>query len=278
MALLAESLLPPAAPARGRRVGAPSILGALLLHGGAALAMLLLAQHSLPVPAVEIEVIWPTPQPAPVPTSPAAAEPAAETLPVPQAMPEPEPEPEPLPDPLAAEPPPPTREKPKPPSKPVVKPAPAPQPVQEMSAPAPTLTEAPPTAAVTPAAQAVAPATAEPVQNAPPAAPRDIKPQEAAPPASPYNAILLDWLRRHMEYPRAARLRRQQGEVRLKLELDRGGRLLAASLATSSTHAILDEAALSMAQRAAPYPPPLDLLGQQRSVVFIVPLRFELTP
>ncbi|WP_430396622.1 energy transducer TonB [Ferrovibrio sp.] len=276
MALLAESLLPPAALARGRRVGAPSILGALLLHGGAALAMLLLARHSLPVPAVEIEVIWPAPQLAPSPTAPAAAEPVVETLPppVPQAMPEPEPEPEPLPDPLAEEPPPPPREKPKPPPKSVVKSAPAPQPVQEMSAPAPTLTEAPPTTAVTPAAQAAA----EPVLNAPPAASREIKPQEAAPPASPYNAILLDWLRRHMEYPRAARLRRQQGEVRLKLELDRGGKLLAASLATSSTHAILDEAALSMAQRAAPYPPPLDLLGQQRSVVFIVPLRFELTP
>lgn len=276
MALLAESLLPPAAPARGRRVGAPSILGALLLHGGAALAMLLLARHSLPVPAVEIEVIWPAPQLAPSPTAPAAAEPVVETLPppVPQAMPEPEPEPEPLPDPLAVEPPPPPREKPKPPPKSVVKSAPAPQPVQERSAPAPTLTEAPPTTAVTPAA----PAATEPMQNAPPAASREIKPQEAAPPASPYNAILLDWLRRHMEYPRAARLRRQQGEVRLKLELDRGGKLLAASLATSSTHAILDEAALSMAQRAAPYPPPLDLLGQQRSVVFIVPLRFELTP
>ena len=93
---------------------------------------------------------------------------------------------------------------------------------------------------------------------------------------SAYNGILLDWLRRHLEYPRAARLRRQQGEVRLRLVLDRSGRLLEAALASSSGHDLLDEAALRMAQRAAPYPPPLDALGNAPSAAFVVPLRYEL--
>ncbi|WP_428249302.1 energy transducer TonB [Ferrovibrio sp.] len=283
MALLAESLLPPVAPGRGRRVGAPSILGALLLHGGVVLAITLLAQHSLPPPPMEIEVIWPAPVPAPAPAAPMPAAPmlAAESPPPapPQAIPEPELEPEPLPDALAPESP--LREKPEP-DKPKLevkaRPKPIVQPAQQpVQIPAPELllpSDMP--------VQATAPMPAAPaaVQAAPPIALAAVAaPREAAPPpVSAYNAILLDWLRRHMEYPRAARLRRQQGEVRLKLELDRGGRLLMASLATSSNHATLDEAALAMAQRAAPYPPPLDMLGQQRSAVFIVPLRFELKP
>lgn len=275
MALLAESLLPLATQSRGQRLGVPSLLGTLLLHGCVALGIALLARYSPPLPApMEIEVIWPAPTPAPVPAAPAPVQPAPVTQAsppaIPEAMPEPEPEPELLPDPLAKEPPPP--EKPKPRPRPVVKPVPAPQPAEEM--PAPSMSEA----ASLPATTATAVATAAPAQAAAPVTPQETRPQEAAPPVSAYNAILLDWLRRHMEYPRAARLRRQQGEVRLKLELDRGGRLLAASLATSSSHIALDEAALSMAQRAAPYPPPLDLLGRQSSAVFIVPLHFELKP
>lgn len=65
--------------------------------------------------------------------------------------------------------------------------------------------------------------------------------------------------------------------MRLRIVLDRGGRLLEASLVGSSSHDLLDTAALQMAQRAAPFPPPLDLIGNNPSAAFIVPLRFELT-
>jgi len=48
-------------------------------------------------------------------------------------------------------------------------------------------------------------------------------------------------------YPRAARERGWEGEVLLDLEIDRGGRVLAARVARSSGHAVLDAAALEVA-------------------------------
>lgn len=98
-------------------------------------------------------------------------------------------------------------------------------------------------------------------------------PAEYAPP--PYAPVLLDWLGRHRDYPRAARLRRQEGMPRIGVTLDSSGRLLALTLVESSGFALLDEAALAMARRAAPFPPPQLLRGTDRAT-FIVPVQFAL--
>jgi protein TonB len=91
----------------------------------------------------------------------------------------------------------------------------------------------------------------------------------------PYAPILLDWLGRHRDYPRAARLRRQEGTPRIALTLDRSGRLLGLELTTGSGHELLDQAALDMARRAAPFPPPQLPPGNDRAT-FVVPVQFHL--
>lgn len=93
----------------------------------------------------------------------------------------------------------------------------------------------------------------------------------------PYAPILLDWLGRHRDYPRTARLRRQEGTPRIALTLDRSGRLLGLELSQPSGHDLLDQAALDMARRAAPFPPPQLPPGSERAT-FIVPVQFRLTP
>lgn len=127
--------------------------------------------------------------------------------------------------------------------------------------PAPAMTEPAPPAAVAPPA-----ATAAPPASVPPAAPRQ---------ASRYGPILLAWLERYRDYPRAARLRRQEGEVLLRLTVDRAGRLLGAEIARPSGVDALDQAALDTARRAAPMPPvPADEPGER--LILLVPVLFAL--
>lgn len=90
-----------------------------------------------------------------------------------------------------------------------------------------------------------------------------------------YAAILLAWLERHKEYPRRARLRRQEGTAMLYLMIDRDGRVLDYRLEKSSNHPMLDEEVLAMIQRAQPLPAmPEELAGNQLEL--IVPVEFFL--
>lgn len=265
MAFLATLIERPAEPARQRQLPLFGMLAAMLLHSGVALAALyLIGNRPSDTPLPLIEVVWPSPVPA---APPLAAAPVA--------APEP-----PLQQQAAAPPPPPPEAEaiPEPAAKPVVKPPPVRRPLAKL---APTLAEAPPQtapaiadASTAAAAEAAPPvAASSQVLAAAPAAP----PLPSPPAASPYSPILLAWLQRYMDYPRAARIRRHEGEVRLRLVLDRSGRLLDVSLAKASGHELLDEAALSMAQRAAPYPPPQDFgFGQDRAA-YVVPVHYKLT-
>lgn len=90
-----------------------------------------------------------------------------------------------------------------------------------------------------------------------------------------YAAILHAWLLRFRDYPQAARLRRQEGTAQIALTLDSSGRLLQARLHASSGSGLLDRAALAMAERAAPYPPPQFPPGTLRTT-YIVPVRYAL--
>jgi protein TonB len=212
---------------------------AIAVHVGIA-ALLLAGTFASPKPQPEqppvFEIVLPAAQPAPAESSP----PEAVTD-----MSKPAPEPQ--------------VEAPAP--KPVVKPRRLQQAMQPRSD---TPISAPVETAVAAAPQ---PHLSAPALPQPPAAPSQAMP--------PYAPILLDWLGRHRDYPRAARLRRQEGTPRIALTLDRSGHLLDLQLREASGHDLLDQAALDMARRAAPFPPPQLPPGNEKAT-FIVPVQFYL--
>ena len=92
---------------------------------------------------------------------------------------------------------------------------------------------------------------------------------------SEYLGRLQTWLRQHKEYPRRARFRRQEGTTILHFVIDRDGRLRDYGIEKSSGHALLDSAVIDMIERARPFPPIPNHLGQSR-LALTVPVQFVL--
>lgn len=90
-----------------------------------------------------------------------------------------------------------------------------------------------------------------------------------------YFTALQAWLERHKEYPRQARLRRQEGTVLLSFTFDRAGRVLGHRIERSSGHAALDREVAAMLVRAQPLPPIPDAMTQARLEI-TVPVQFAL--
>jgi protein TonB len=82
-------------------------------------------------------------------------------------------------------------------------------------------------------------------------------------------------LGRFKRYPAAARDRSETGEIMLKLALDRSGRVADAEVVRSSGSSRLDAAALEMATRASPLPPPPGQIPGE-TIELLVPVRFQL--
>ena len=82
-------------------------------------------------------------------------------------------------------------------------------------------------------------------------------------------------LGRFKRYPAAARDRSEAGEITLKLVLDRSGRVADAGIVRGSGSSRLDAAALEMATRADPLPPPPEQIPGER-IELLVPVRFQL--
>src|SRR3546814_5511323 len=81
-----------------------------------------------------------------------------------------------------------------------------------------------------------------------------------------YKAQLYAWLEKHKEYPRRARLRRQEGTALLEFAMDRGGRVLSYRIVESSGYKLLDDEVVAMIERASPLPtPPAAMEGERRS-------------
>jgi protein TonB len=87
-----------------------------------------------------------------------------------------------------------------------------------------------------------------------------------------YNGRVSAHLKRHQQYPPAARNRLVTGKGTVAFSIDAGGRVTTASVAVSSGSAVLDQEMAAMAHRASPFPAPPD--GQPKK--FTAPVTFEL--
>jgi periplasmic protein TonB len=86
---------------------------------------------------------------------------------------------------------------------------------------------------------------------------------------------LVAHLGRFKSYPAASRDRRETGQIMLKFELDRSGRVSNAGIARTSGYPRLDAAALDMLNRASPLPPPpASVPGAKFELA--VPVKFQL--
>ena len=90
-----------------------------------------------------------------------------------------------------------------------------------------------------------------------------------------YVATLQAWLERHKQYPRSARLRRQQGVAMLYFVINREGRVLNYRVQQSSGYTALDEEVADMVERAQPLPPIPDSMDENR-LELVVPVQFFL--
>jgi protein TonB len=99
---------------------------------------------------------------------------------------------------------------------------------------------------------------------------------EGSPGVDPgYLAVLRAWLARYKEYPRQARMRRQEGTALLRFVLDRRGAVLEFAIERSSGVEALDRAVLNMLARAQPLPPlPADLPADRLELE--LPVAFDL--
>ncbi|MGD1879789.1 MAG: energy transducer TonB [Kiloniellaceae bacterium] len=89
-----------------------------------------------------------------------------------------------------------------------------------------------------------------------------------------YAALLSAWLEKHKEYPRRAKLRRQEGTAQLHFVIDNKGQLLEFEIKESSGYKLLDDEVAAMVQRAAPMPVPPPGLGGDR-FSYTVPVLFN---
>jgi protein TonB len=137
--------------------------------------------------------------------------------------------------------------------------------------------------AALPANQAAAPAVPAPNTSAAPApAParrgaRNGLDANASPGTSrSYAAKVRSWLLAHKTYPKHARMRREEGVVRVFFVIDRAGRLIEGKVLAACGLAALDDEAAAMLHRASPYPPaPSDLPGERFEIIapvdFVMP-------
>ncbi|MFT3964669.1 MAG: energy transducer TonB [Sphingobium sp.] len=90
-----------------------------------------------------------------------------------------------------------------------------------------------------------------------------------------YAARVRSWLYAHKIYPRRARMRREEGIVRVRFVLDRAGMLVDGMIVAGSGKAALDEEAMAMMRRASPYPRAPEGVGGDR-LEFTAPIEFTL--
>lgn len=90
-----------------------------------------------------------------------------------------------------------------------------------------------------------------------------------------YIALVRALLESNKAYPRAARMRKQQGVARVVFVIDRSGHLLDCRLTALTGHPLLDQEALAMVARSDPFPPPPHTIRGER-IELDAPVEFSL--
>jgi periplasmic protein TonB len=88
-----------------------------------------------------------------------------------------------------------------------------------------------------------------------------------------FNGRVYAHLKRHQQYPDAARNKLITGKGSVRFEIDARGQVISTSVAVSSGSAVLDQEMTAMALRASPFPAPPD--GQAKK--FSAPVTFNFT-
>lgn len=91
---------------------------------------------------------------------------------------------------------------------------------------------------------------------------------------SEYYYAAVDWASRHSQYPNKALEKGLEGVVRIRVTVDRQGRVLKAKLLQKSEHDILNQAALKAITKAAPFPQVPDSVSGE-SYLFTVPFKYQ---
>jgi protein TonB len=90
-----------------------------------------------------------------------------------------------------------------------------------------------------------------------------------------YVARVRAWLESNKAYPKAARMRKQQGAARVVFVIDRAGHVLDCRLVGPTGHALLDQEALAMVARSDPFPAPPHTIKGER-IELDAPVEFSL--
>lgn len=90
-----------------------------------------------------------------------------------------------------------------------------------------------------------------------------------------YTARVRAWLESNKTYPKAARMRKQQGVARVVFIIDRSGRVLECRLIGPSGHALLDQEVMAMVARSDPFPAPPHTVKGDR-IELDAPVEFSL--
>ena len=85
------------------------------------------------------------------------------------------------------------------------------------------------------------------------------------------------WLNKHKRYPASARRRAQEGDVTLGFVITAQGQLISHQLLSPAVYQSLNKEALTMIQRASPFPPvPLEIRDAATEFEYSIPIRFSL--
>ncbi|WP_184715920.1 energy transducer TonB [Caulobacter sp.] len=127
-----------------------------------------------------------------------------------------------------------------------------------------------------PAATAIAAKAMTATAAKPPAGRSDADSVQAhAGSSNSYAARVRAWLESNKTYPKAARMRKQQGVVRVAFVIDRDGHVLDCRLVTPTGHALLDQEAMAMVRRSDPFPTPPHTVRGER-IAMDAPVEFAL--
>lgn len=90
-----------------------------------------------------------------------------------------------------------------------------------------------------------------------------------------YISKLTRWTSGYTEYPRRALRNEYEGTVRLLVVIDRSGKVIEVQIEESSSHKLLDDAALKAVKKASPYPAVPASISEE-TFAFSVPVAFRI--